>query len=106
LLAGSLFGNWKKRAALLASEAAMQFKKPSIARAIGREAPGTTHVEAVDFDPTAPPSAAGGEMPACILEPAPVVDWRSSSYDLLNGLEVRDHSDSIPGALFERLFKT
>ncbi len=51
----------------------------------------------VDFDPTAPPGP--------VLDPAPVVDWRSSSYDLLNGVEIRDHSDSIPGELFERLFK-
>jgi len=33
------------------------------------------------------------------------VDWRGSSFDLLNGVDVRDHSDSIPGELFERLFK-
>ncbi len=40
-----------------------------------------------------------------VLDPAPVVDWRSSSYDLLNGLEVNDDAESIPGDLFDELFK-
>ena len=58
----------------------------------------------VDFDPT---EAAGCHVdgPPKVLDPAPVVDWRGSSFDLLNGVEVRDHSDSIPGELFDRLFK-
>ncbi len=81
----------------------MQLTKPSVARVIGREMP--SHVEMVDFDPTTPPPVAAAEAPVRVLDPAPVVDWRNSSYDLLNGLEVRDHSDSIPGALFERLFR-
>jgi hypothetical protein len=60
--------------------------------------------QVVDFDPT---EAAGAiaETPVKVLDPAPVVDWRGSSFDLLNGLEVRDHTDSIPGELFDRLFK-
>ena len=84
----------------------MHFSKPSAARVIGRDLSNPSHVETVDFDPTTPAAAAAVEGPVRILDPAPVVDWRSSSYDLLNGLEVRDHSDSIPGALFERLFKS
>ena len=36
----------------------------------------------VDFDPTAP-----------------------QPFDLLNGVEVRDHTDTIPGELFDKLFK-
>lgn len=62
--------------------------------------------ELVDFDPTeAHPPAALAEIPLRVLDPAPVVDWRISSYDLLTGLDVRDHSDTIPGELFEKLFK-
>ena len=62
--------------------------------------------ELVDFDPTVaePLPAQVGATPK-VLEPAPVVDWRGSSFDLLNGLDVVDHTDSIPGALFDKLFK-
>ena len=60
----------------------------------------------VDFDPTAPqPQGALGDVPLKVLDPAPVSDWRVSSFDLLNGVEVRDHTDTIPGELFDRLFK-
>ena len=60
--------------------------------------------ELVDFDPT---EADGGhtEGPAKVLDPAPVIDWRGSSFDLLNGVDVRDHSETIPAELFDRLFK-
>lgn len=60
--------------------------------------------ELVDFDPT-DPAGHLEEAPPKVLDPAPVVDWRGSSFDLLNGVEVRDHTDSIPGELFEKLFK-
>ncbi len=83
----------------------MEFKKPSVARRVWRVTPNAPQGEVVDFDPTAPESCAAADTPLRVLDPAPVVDWRGSSWDLLNGLEVRDHSDSIPGALFERLFK-
>jgi hypothetical protein len=59
----------------------------------------------VDFDPTAPARSGMQEAIPRVLDPAPVADWRASSYDLLNGVDIRDHSDSIPGALFERLFR-
>ena len=79
----------------------MDLKKSILARHLRRVAHPLPQdeppVPAVDFDPT--------ESPCRVLDPAPVVDWRASSYDLLNGVEVRDHSDSIPGELFERLFK-
>ena len=60
--------------------------------------------ELVSFDPT---EAAGGpaDVPLRVLDAAPVVDWRNSSFHLLNGVEVRDHRDPIPGELFDRLFK-
>ena len=60
--------------------------------------------EFIDFDPT---GSAGrvGEASLKVLDPAPVVDWRGSSFDLLKGVEVRDHSETIPSELFDRLFK-
>lgn len=78
----------------------MDLMKSIIARNVRRtsaNSPSSTLAAAVDFDPT--------DVCAKVLNPAPVVDWRASSWDLLNGVDVRDHSDSIPGELFERLFK-
>ena len=78
----------------------MDFKKSIIARHVWRTTTNATPsrlVALVDFDPT--------DVSTKVLEPAPVVDWRASSWDLLNGVDIRDHSDSIPGELFERLFK-
>jgi len=76
--------------------------KPSTSR-VSREAVGNA---SVDFDPTVPePVATQNSLPPKVLDPAPVVDWRGSSYDLLNGLDIQDHSDSIPGELFDRLFR-
>lgn len=84
----------------------VNLKKSVIARRIWRMTADSPLGELVDFDPTAPqPAPALGELPLKVLEPAPVADWRASSYDLLNGVEVRDHTDSIPGDLFDRLFK-
>ena len=60
--------------------------------------------EFVDFDPTVPAPVVK-DVPLKVIDPAPVVSWRASSYDLLNGLDVTDHTDSIPGELFDRLFK-
>ena len=40
-----------------------------------------------------------------VLNPAKVPSWRASSYDLLTGLTVRDVTDTIPGAIFDELFK-
>lgn len=62
--------------------------------------------EFVDFDPTVPaPAVKAAGVPLKVIDPAPVVSWRASSYDLLNGLDVTDQTDSIPGELFDRLFK-
>jgi len=62
--------------------------------------------EVVDFDPTVrPPTSAAGVVPHKVLTPPPLVDWRGSSFDLLSGVDVRDHTDSIPGELFDRLFR-
>jgi len=43
---------------------------------------------------------------AKVLRPAHVENWQSSSFDLLSGLQVRDVSDTIPGRVFEELFRT
>ena len=55
----------------------------------------------VPENPTPPPEAA-----VRVLNPAKVPSWRASSYDLLTGLTVRDVTDTIPGAIFDELFKT
>ena len=79
-------------------------KKPAPTRRVWRMTLEAPLGKVVDFDPT---EGAGSLADALlkVLDPAPVVDWRGSSFDLLNGVDVRDHSDSIPGELFERLFK-
>ena len=81
-------------------------KKPALARRVWRVTPDAPMGEFVDIDLTMPsPAAAAPEAAAKVLDPAPVVDWRSSSYDLLNGLEVNDDEELIPGDLFDELFK-
>ena len=42
---------------------------------------------------------------AKVLKPAQVESWQSSSFDLLSGLQVRDLSETMPGRLFDELFK-
>ena len=75
-------------------------------RKVWRMTPDAPLGEIVDFDPTVPgPGAKPTEATAVVLYPAPVVSWRASSYDLLNGLDVTDQTDSIPGELFDALFK-
>lgn len=60
--------------------------------------------EFVDFDPTVPAIEAA-DVRLKMIHSARMVSWRASSYDLLNGLDVIDQTDSIPGELFDRLFK-
>ncbi|MDQ6639943.1 MAG: hypothetical protein M3Z15_09815 [Pseudomonadota bacterium] len=82
----------------------MEQKKPPTMRRTWRMTADAPAGKLVDFDPTdAADTHADARLK--VLDPAPVADWRGSSFDLLNGVEVRDHSDSIPGELFERLFK-
>ena len=40
-----------------------------------------------------------------VLTPARVPSWRASSHDLLTGATVSDVTDTIPGDLFDELFK-
>lgn len=78
----------------------MDLKKSILARHLRPKAANAADAPpaaSVDFDPT--------DTSAKVLDPALVADWRASSWDLLNGVDIRDHSDSIPGELFEKLFK-
>jgi hypothetical protein len=61
--------------------------------------------QTVDLDPTVPEVPPEPEGPVKILKPAAVPDWRGSSWDLLNGVEISDETDSIPGDLFDSLFR-
>ena len=50
-----------------------------------------------------------GEPPAArarVLNPGQVPSWRASSYDLLTGCTVRDVTDTIPGEIFDELFRS
>ena len=40
-----------------------------------------------------------------VLKPAQVESWQSSSFDLFTGCTVREVTDTIPGDLFDELFK-
>jgi len=62
----------------------------------------------VEYDPSRPGAerALAAEVPATVIDPAPVVSWHGSSFDLMTGLDVSDESDSIPGELFDRLFRS
>ena len=57
------------------------------------------------IDPPLGDAAGAGEAAVRVLNPAKVPSWRASSYDLLTGLTVRDVTDTIPGAIFDELFK-
>ncbi len=81
----------------------MDRKPPFPPRRVWRATADAPMGEFVDIDLTSP--AALETVQARVLDPAPVVDWRSSSYDLLNGLEVNNDEESIPGDLFDELFK-
>lgn len=83
----------------------LDLMKPALPRRAWRGKPEAPTGALVDIDLSAPSPAGATDVPARMLDPAPVVDWRSSSYDLLNGLEVNDDEASIPGDLFDELFK-
>ena len=83
----------------------MDRKKSPLPRRVWRVTPEAPMGEFVDIDPTALPGSDSAEAPARVLDPAPVVDWRGSSWDLLNGCEVNDDEESLPGDLFDELFK-
>lgn len=45
------------------------------------------------------------EAPVKVLKPARAPSWRASSRDLLVGATVTEVTDTIPGELFDELFK-
>jgi len=67
----------------------------------------------IPLEPKAEPAKAQAvkAQPAkdwAVLETAdegPARSWEASSYDLLTGLTVRDVTDTIPGRIFEEVFK-
>jgi hypothetical protein len=76
------------------------------------EAPMGTILELLpDTEPKAPvkdwPTATASldEMRSRLPDPAAEPNWQSSSYDLLNGLTVRDVTDTIPGKIFDEVFR-
>ncbi len=84
----------------------MDKKKLPLPRRVWRVTPEAPMGEFVDVDVlTRPAGAATPEAVPKVLDPAPVVDWRGSSWDLLNGCEVNDDEESLPGDLFDDLFK-
>ena len=65
-----------------------------------------------DAEPKAPPAkewptvaAALDELRNRLPEPAAEANWQASSYDLLSGLTVRDVTDTIPGRIFDEVFR-
>ena len=83
----------------------MDRKRTAAPRRVWRATADAPMGEFVDIDLSAPQNPGASDVQARVLDPAPVVDWRSSAYDLLNGLEVNDDEASIPGDLFDELFK-
>ena len=61
----------------------------------------------VDSVPAASPASTPQPITtaAKVLTPAQVPSWRASSHDLLTGATVSDVTDTIPGDLFDELFK-
>ena len=53
--------------------------------------------------PTTPASL--DDMRARLPDPDAESNWQSSSYDLLTGLTVRDVTDTIPGNVFDEVFR-
>ena len=66
-------------------------------RAVPRQVPAP---EATSSERAEPPAAR-----AKVLNPGQVPSWRASSYDLLTGLTMRDVTDTIPGEIFDELFR-
>jgi hypothetical protein len=45
------------------------------------------------------------EASPVIIDPCPPVNLRESTEELISGVEVTDETDTMPGELFEELFK-
>src|SRR5688572_17669791 len=46
-----------------------------------------------------------GDERARLLAPAKVPNWQASSHDLATGLTVDDFTDTVPGELYDQLFR-
>ena len=46
------------------------------------------------------------ELRPRLPDPSAEANWQSSSYDLLSGLIVRDVTDTIPGRIFDEVFRS
>jgi len=46
-----------------------------------------------------------GEERARLLSPAKVPNWQASSHDLATGLTVDDFTDTVPGELYDQMFR-
>ena len=81
-------------------------KKVSTPRKVWRMTADAPLGEFVDVDPHVERRAAPPAEPAApvILDPAPPASFHDSTTELMQGLDVSDESDSIPGELFDKLF--
>jgi hypothetical protein len=93
---------------------------PSSAPASGPSLLDRRSVPRTAAPPPAAPTGAAGSAPreapadrqtppvprARVLNPGKVPSWRSSSYDLLTGCTVRDVTDTIPGEIYDELFRS
>jgi CubicO group peptidase (beta-lactamase class C family) len=71
--------------------------------------------EILELLPDAEPKATAKDWPTTraslddlrprLPDPAAEPNWQSSSYDLLTGLTVRDVTDTIPGKVFDEVFR-
>jgi len=51
------------------------------------------------------PDQAAQEVPRPLIERPEPPGWQASSFELSHGLEVSDETDTIPGDLFDELFR-
>ena len=82
-------------------------KKPAGPRKVWRMSADAPTGAFVDSSPPAgnTPTEQPATPTAKVLTPARVPSWHASSMDLLNGATARDVTDTIPGELFDALFK-
>jgi hypothetical protein len=69
-----------------------------ITKRVWRITPNAPHGEYVDPD----------QVPLELTRPPerPAPGWLASSFELTNGLDVSDETDTLPSELFDELFKT
>jgi hypothetical protein len=85
-------------------------KKPAGPKRVWRmtaEMPAGGFVDSASGAPVSadPAATAAAFVPSRVLTPARVPSWHASSHDLLSGATASDVTDTIPGELFDELFK-